>query len=800
MSNLDYTYAPSKYFDVPWQGIAVVVNRSVSGGTFRSVSEARNENDFGYRVQVRVLGEHPADKVLLRDDELPWAIVDNSVNLGSSGGTPQIHGGDTVGGYIRNRNYHITWVGVNPGKIDLGFNQSLSNGFSPFLEKPYQVPNFSIDGGSFRPTWDAFRIGYLSDILRGDEKSDEVPCPDEILNAPAIITEIDKLIQKVENIKKLVGVGTSVKEITGYIISETDRIEADILNAIKATSKKVAEKIAGLIKWVQEQVTFRVNQIGRVVASNVPINARFKIREGTNIFVEAIYCLFNKILDGLVRVIADFLENAIDQFINTPLCAIKNMLTGLLGTIFATLSGMISDLANQISGFADVASELVNSVLDTITAALEVFKCEPEDECPETKVWNILDASSDATQFSPISIDIEDVVEKAKAVEDSYNEFVKFIYDENGNFLGVDILDFIFDITNSLNDFSCNGQPVFCGPPKVVFWGGGGSGATGNAIIDNLGQIIGVDIITPGSGYIREPYVSIVDDCGIGRGVVAQSEIGPIDPEQNFSIPEIIFEPPKNPSDDRVTEDPKDPQDPEKEIPDTEIQDPSKECPTPGFTNRTSSRTPTPNYDNYGVTGVIIKERGTGFRTNYDGSLGGRGRVWAGSDQTYVRRSNGVYVLPISPGETINVNKCDQVVPPNRIPYQVRTDGVLTAEPKDQTSPIIENSLLDNGKYPVILYLCGLRILNSGISYKDTDKIKVVPDNGAKIEAKFNNVGALIGIDIIDRGSEITGSVDIVIESDTGFNAVIVPIICTDKPTGDVSIPTIDVIDCVGKI
>ena len=36
-------------------------------------------------------------------------------------------------------------------------------------------------------------------------------------------------------------------------------------------------------------------------------------------------------------------------------------------------------------------------------------------------------------------------------------------------------------------------------PPNVVFFGGNGSGGTGNAIINTVGEILGVQIITPGN-------------------------------------------------------------------------------------------------------------------------------------------------------------------------------------------------------------------------------------------------------------------------------------------------------------
>ncbi len=776
----DY-YDPSKVPQRTWRGIVASVNRKVSetAGEFRSPAQAQAENDFGYRVQVRVVGEHPPEKSDLPDEELPFAIVTNSVTAGSGTGTPQIRAGDTVGGYISNDNYYVTWVGNRPGKINLLYTQPFNNGFNPFLEKLPQVPSFAeFNGSELENLWDANLILSVADFKRGFEETGEIPCPHEIINAGGMMTELDKLIQKVENAKK------SVSTFSSNLQADISRIEADILEDIAETAETISKGIANAIKWIQERVTKKVNQIAREVANAVPINSRFTIREGMNIFIEALYCLFNKIMDGLVGMIADFLQNAIDQFVNAPLCAIENMLTGILGSVVAALNSMISGLASKISGFAGAVTGLISGVLDAIGDLLALFKCEPEDECPETKEWNILDAAGQ-NGFPGISLGITDVVQQAIAVKDSFEDVVSFVYDDNGNVLGVNVNDLAFDITSSLKDFSCNGAPVFCGPPKVVFWGGGGSGATGNAIVDTLGQVIGVDIVNPGRGYSKAPFVSIIDECGIGRGVVADAVIGPVD--DDATIPEKVFPAP----DDSL------PGDREED----EIADDT--CPIPAFRERTQKRKLTPDYSKYGVTSVIIKERGTGFSTRFDGSVGGRGRVWAEADQTYVRRSTGVYELPLNPGETIQLNKCDQVFPPSRVPYQVDTDTILTAPVEDRTPAAVENAILDNGKYPVVLYLCDTIIETSGISYKDTDKVKVVPDNGAKIEPTFSANGQLIKLTILDHGSEITGAVDVIIESDTGFNARIIPIICMDKDNkvrGGTPLATIDVIDCVGKV
>lgn len=66
---------------------------------------------------------------------------------------------------------------------------------------------------------------------------------------------------------------------------------------------------------------------------------------------------------------------------------------------------------------------------------------------------------------------------------------------------------------------SCPTAPLECGPPKVKIFGGGGFGAVANAIINpNSKSVIGFDIVNPGSNYLEEPFVELVDECGNGSG------------------------------------------------------------------------------------------------------------------------------------------------------------------------------------------------------------------------------------------------------------------------------------------
>ena len=80
----------------------------------------------------------------------------------------------------------------------------------------------------------------------------------------------------------------------------------------------------------------------------------------------------------------------------------------------------------------------------------------------------------------------------------------------------LDALDGAIPATPTRPD--CSTNVLKCGPPRVDFIGGGGTGASGNAIVNVLGRVIGVSITEPGLGYSDIPLVSFVDSCGNGYG------------------------------------------------------------------------------------------------------------------------------------------------------------------------------------------------------------------------------------------------------------------------------------------
>ena len=112
----------------------------------------------------------------------------------------------------------------------------------------------------------------------------------------------------------------------------------------------------------------------------------------------------------------------------------------------------------------------------------------------------------------------------------------------------------------------------------------------------------------------------------------------------------------------------------------------------------------------------------------------------------------------------------------------------------------------DDEAYPVITFLCDYIIANPGYNYQPDDKIVIEPSNGAEMIPTFNELGQLTNIKITSSGQAFKQIPNIYIESETGYNAKIVPRFCVDRVgEDDYKDPTIQdkivsVIDCVGKV
>ena len=138
---------------------------------------------------------------------------------------------------------------------------------------------------------------------------------------------------------------------------------------------------------------------------------------------------------------------------------------------------------------------------------------------------------------------------------------------------------------------ACETGPIASGPPIIEIWGGGGKGATANAVVGPNGNILAVDVTRQGQGYNTPPYCAVIDRSGVGFGAVLRAEID------------------------------------EDEV------------------ERTGSS---------GVIKIVVVEPGWDYLSSPDGSVGGNGVKFAAADNTVVKDKEGRF-LPFKPKRGVKV-------------------------------------------------------------------------------------------------------------------------------------------------
>jgi hypothetical protein len=477
--------------------------------------------------------------------------------------------------------------------------------------------------------------------------------------------------------------------------------------------------------------------------------------DASKIAMDLLSCHFKKIINNLFKLVYQALKGILDKWINIPVCAAENIIAAIVGKLMGLVNGIVNSIMgplNAIFNAAGAALDIVGSVFQFLDDIISFLNCEIAPECPEVDKWSTwLGSEPEST-----TIDAGNLVKKIQEFAGTVSDVVdpdNFDFDVDLDFSN--IADEAFD--------NCDTNPIQCGPPRVVFWGGSGNGASGNVIVSALGDILGVDIINTGSGYDdKEPFLTFEDDCGNGNGGHGTVVTGPVSPGDDGTW----------------------------------------------FSD--------PNGDGIGVIGVNINDPGFGYLPVANGSQGGDGRTWATEDQTTVQHPDGTWDDPWSPEDVIPLQPGDVVRTPigsktliycmngkthevfGGSPHEVVCEGVLT-------SPPAEERVVSGGQYPAILYICEVEIVNGGFDYQPGDKVVITPNVGAEIIPTFGPFGNLTKLEIVNGGEGFTEFPTIEIESETGFNAVIRPRLCVDRITDELKLPSVQdkvvqVVDCVGKV
>ena len=510
---------------------------------------------YSHRVRVRIVGYHGGDADL-PDEDLPMAHVLMPPGVSSTGGrgkTMNYQGGEVVVGFFFDGD-----DAQQPVIFGTLFKQTfvedrLTNGqFNAFKQTdfiPYTPPDVRQKAGkhavheSSPSKMNARKIAKLesktpkpkaSDFprnrtgraqykraLREWEKTAKVvknenfatkqtnddtnvtvsnatPCED---NEISKITTAMKSFTDQMNVLEDVG-GLTVDPIYGGVFNKAEEIKLTSIKVHSSMSKLMRRGRSFVIQDAMDKLSLKLKD-------KTPITLQSGVAEASKNLNDILFCNFEKINEQLKDYLNKSLENMLGKVLDVPLCGVESFLGDMFGQVNNIMDTVMGDtfaqLNNITGGGIGAPSATFSKAIKFANIVSNTLECDGQN-CPPT--------NSTFTGKGGVGINPEDAFGNILDIA-GLNSL------KNAAEGLTDMVDgLIPDISApSIPKIDCKTNVLKCGPPRVDFIGNfNGKGASGEAIVNRLGEVIGVAINEPGSGYTDPPTLTFVDGCDNGYG------------------------------------------------------------------------------------------------------------------------------------------------------------------------------------------------------------------------------------------------------------------------------------------
>ena len=504
-----------------WIGQVTDPDKGKWGDCLEKQQADDGEDINAFRCRVRIVGYHGNDTDL-PDEDLPLAHVllpSNATTTGGCGGTLQYQGGEVVVGFFFDGE-----DGQQPVIFGTLFKQPfITDGLKSdeFNSKkqidfiPYTPPKVRQRAGKHRfysesPWPGGFSAGEAIKTIAQKQKEASTnitidnftACEDNEISK--ISNTIKDFTRKMQTLQQLNDQNSYVDPIYGGVL--------DIQQEIQLTTQKLQNSTTKLVRrarsWLIQDTLDKLNS---TLKDKTPKTLQAPVGQATKSLTDVIFCNIEKIQAALGDYLAKSLENMIGQVLDVPVCGVENFLADMFGQINNIIDSGLGDIFGQLNniqgGGIGLPSETFSKAIKFANIITNVLDCDALN-CPENTSYSSKNGVS-------------------KAVEDSFDSII----DKVG-------LNKLTDIVDSLDKAipaapsapNCQTNVLKCGPPRVDFIGSSGQGATGSAIVNALGNIIGVAINGTGFGFKEPPLLSFFDSCDKGYGAGGYPVMGNVSP------------------------------------------------------------------------------------------------------------------------------------------------------------------------------------------------------------------------------------------------------------------------------
>ena len=547
-----------------WIGQVTDPKKGKWDNTLEKKKAENGEPIYSHRCRVRIVGYHGCGDEL-PDEDLPLAHVLLPPNMSTTGGrgsTMQYQGGEVVVGFFFDgadgQQPVIFGTLFKQSFIKDGIKNSQFNAKKQTCFVPYTPPDVRATAGDHERSVTGGGGSGDGGAGDGDSKQwngnfrneDDLTVSEENVNANTEFemdsstacedNEISKISNEMKEFSRKMKVFQKLKSSDVFVNPQYGGL-VDMQAELKLTSNRIQNSVTKLVRRGRSYVIGEtLDKLSTTFKDKVPKPLQGVTGEATNALSNTIYCNFEKIQDQLGDYLMKSLENMLGQLLDVPICGVENFLGDMFGqinNILDTSLGSIFDQLNSIQGggISPPSKTFSNAIkfADIITGALE---CD-QLNCPENTSYSSKNGIRKA-----LPDDFSNLVPKI-GLSSFVNPLLDAIDGAIPQLPGLPSLDGAIPAVPSAPN--CSTNVLRCGPPRVDFLGPlplGGQGATGEPIINVLGQVIGVAITGKGSGYTEPPLLSFFDSCenGYGAGGFVRIKDGSVDevvitsPGQNY--------------------------------------------------------------------------------------------------------------------------------------------------------------------------------------------------------------------------------------------------------------------------
>jgi hypothetical protein len=354
-----------------------------------------------------------------------------------------------------------------------------------------------------------FREGALK-IHQALSNSHKENITDETIDArsPCEDTEIGRITKMVQDfiarlrqVQKIQSV--YIDPVVGKIININEEVKTVVSRVHSSMTNLVRRARAWTVKEILKKLDITFGAI-------VPKPLQPQTGKAVKSIVDLIFCLFEKVGKQLKNYLKDSIENMINRVFDVPACAIENFLGDMFGQLFNVLDNtvgpLVAQLSNVFGGILGNVSSIISKGIKLANLFLSILACDGL-KCPPANSWS--------SRYGPYKNDIDNFDKILQRAD--LNRLVNPLIEDMDNAIDADPVA-----------PDCSTNVLRCGPPRVDFFGGDGSGVTGSAVVNALGQIIGVAIDNSGFGFTSPPLITFVDGCRNGYGAGGYAVLGSV--------------------------------------------------------------------------------------------------------------------------------------------------------------------------------------------------------------------------------------------------------------------------------